>query len=139
MDKKFLKVGTAVKIKKSYIKNHPGQFQEDHIYYVEEVRGSRAALINQSGGTFLGEVTASYLELSSRHGIAVNIENEASLLLEKVKALQIKAERLKRYGSDDEEIGFMIQDCIIEKKLSPTETVQFLRQNGVEIKLKLKF
>jgi hypothetical protein len=138
MDKNFLREGLAVLVKKSYIRKNPGyNFEEDKIYYISSKSGSRANLTDKmSGGRIIGSVTATHLELSTRHGIALNIESEASILLERARTLQQRAERLKRFESDDEEIAFMINDCLTEKKFSPFETVQFLRENGVEIKFK---
>lgn len=136
MDKNFLREGLKVLVKKSYVKKFPDIFQENKIYYVSRVDGVKAYLTLSTGGSNVGIVSAANLELSTRHGIALNIETEASQLLERARSLQEKAERLKRFESDDEEIAFMINDCLTEKKFSPLETVQFLRENGVEVKFK---
>src|SRR5574340_366663 len=135
LNKDLLIPGILVRIKPNVIKNNYGYsqiFEEGKVYKVKKVTASRVQLLDPETNRNIGEVTISQLELTSREDLADSIEGQAKIMIERANMLIEKAERLKKYESDEEEICALIEECI-SRKFNSKEILHFLKDSNVEI------
>ncbi len=136
---KTFKKGTSVKLTNEFYDEYRGEpnFTKGKTYKVSRHYGrTEAFLMDPETGKDVntGSVRFKFLELASREDHAKFILEEANELQEKVNQMKIKAERLMKYKTDEEEAASIISD-IVKSNGDQAKILEIIRSSGVEISL----